>query len=71
MAWHYWGLASGYLKQNIAALSEPSSVVVPEEPETRSSRETLHTSSWQQRFTTAALHTRSQNTAPDEPNFIE
>jgi hypothetical protein len=77
MAWHYWGLAGGYLKQNnseavhIAALSEPSSLVVPEEPATRSSRETLHTSSWQQRFTTAALHTRSQNTAPDEPNLIE
>jgi len=52
MAWHYWGLAGGYLKQNnseaehITALSEPSSVVVPEETATRSSRETLHTSSY-------------------------
>jgi hypothetical protein len=77
MAWHYWGLAGGYLKQNnskavhIAALSEPSSVVVPEETATKSSRETLHTSSWKQRLTTARLHACSQNTAPDKPNFIE
>jgi hypothetical protein len=40
MAWHYWGLAGGYLKQNnseavhIAAFSEPSSVVVHEETAT-------------------------------------
>jgi len=46
MAWHYWGLAGGYLKQNnseavhITALSEPSSVVVPEETAGKSVRST-------------------------------